>query len=646
MTLKEFAKKNVLRDKETYIGYFLSSAFTVLVFFIFSLNQYHPELNVGAGAVATIMQSAQIILIIFTIVFLLLSVKSFLNQRIHLFGSLLMMGMSKKQLRKMLFFENLMIGIVAIFVGLIAGNVIGKLMVMIMGKIINTSEISYYFPIRAILTTIIVFLSIFLIVSWFGSRKLLKKSISEMLSVKQNEYTKIHFSSPLAILSLLFLAIGYTLASIGQLEKVFPQYSNLFSSVMNFSGVELAIGGFVILGMYLLFKQFSQFFLNRLKKNSVYFLKGNNALWISELMYKIKSNANTMFLTAVMSTGAFVIIIATISLNTTVNEEVALSTPNDLLYYSLSPNQYEKEEVTKIENTLNDNDIEYRKNEVVIFQFGENTRNNISLVDEAVYNNLVSKASGQTIDLVDYEALSIPVQHESPSLKKAGEYAEINEDTKLSIVGSGIQIFDSYRYQEIYVVDTDLFKKLASQADYTQNAYLYSYSDNVSEEQNRQSSLDIREKLGEGIGDGKSFLIVSRIERADVEHYTYEVFTYIGGMLSAVFLIGAASLLYFRLISNVRSSSKTYSGLYKIGLSEKQLQGIQRKQLFVLFFSPVIVAIVNTAFAMNTLMNVLNTNVFLQFFILSGSFIILEVVYFLILNARFKKKVRTFIGIS
>ena len=81
MNLRDFAKNNIIRDKETYIGYWLSCMFTVFVFFIFSVNQFHPELNQGPGAVATIMGSAQVIVVLFAIFFLGLSINSFLARR-------------------------------------------------------------------------------------------------------------------------------------------------------------------------------------------------------------------------------------------------------------------------------------------------------------------------------------------------------------------------------------------------------------------------------------------------------------------------------------------------------------------------------------------------------------------------------------
>lgn len=81
MTLGKFSFKNIKEHLEQYMGYWLSCVTTVFIFFIFSMNQYHPELNQGPGAIATIMQGAQLIVLIFAIFFLSLSINAFLTDQ-------------------------------------------------------------------------------------------------------------------------------------------------------------------------------------------------------------------------------------------------------------------------------------------------------------------------------------------------------------------------------------------------------------------------------------------------------------------------------------------------------------------------------------------------------------------------------------
>ena len=44
MTFRRFAFNNVVRNKRLYAAYFLSSMFTVMVFFTFAIFAFHPVL--------------------------------------------------------------------------------------------------------------------------------------------------------------------------------------------------------------------------------------------------------------------------------------------------------------------------------------------------------------------------------------------------------------------------------------------------------------------------------------------------------------------------------------------------------------------------------------------------------------------------
>ena len=49
MRFSKLIINNVIRSHRTYLGYFLSSTFSVFVFFIFSILNFHPQLKSGLG---------------------------------------------------------------------------------------------------------------------------------------------------------------------------------------------------------------------------------------------------------------------------------------------------------------------------------------------------------------------------------------------------------------------------------------------------------------------------------------------------------------------------------------------------------------------------------------------------------------------
>ena len=628
MNLRDFAKNNIIRDKETYIGYWLSCMFTVFVFFIFSVNQFHPELNQGPGAVATIMESAQVIVVLFAIFFLGLSINSFLSRRESMFGVLLMMGMSKKQLRRLIIIENMIIGFSAIIVGILLGLAFGHILVLLMANIINLSSISLYFPIKSIIITIIAFSILFFLIAFFRSQVILKRPIYNLLDVNQNEYGSIRYSRFLSITAIILILLGYALANIHLINRLIPQGFDRLNTLQNSDILHILIGGLVTIGMFLFFTQFSKYFTDKVRRNEEYYLKDTRALWISELMYRLSSNSKTMFISALLLTVAFITTIGTIALNSTAADEVSKTTPFDISYFSFQPNEKEEDNIEFINSNLSEAGISFKLNSVPILQ--KDNQGKEIIISQDDYNSASNES--EKIELTGNEVVSL-------SNGGSQEEISITDNVTITIVDNRPNIFDSYRYRKVYVVNNELFNQLAQILEHRQTSFLYHFSDTTTNEQARQAATVNREILGSGLSEGNDFLLIQKIERVDLERYTYQVLTYIGIMLSVIFILSAGSLIYFRLLSNVRGSSPTYTNLYKIGLSINKIQEVQRKQFTILFFAPVLFAIVNTFFAVNMLSYLLATSIWKQTILISLVLLVIQILYFYFMNNRFKAKI-------
>lgn len=628
MNLRDFAKNNIIRDKETYIGYWLSCMFTVFVFFIFSVNQFHPELNQGPGAVATIMESAQVIVVLFAIFFLGLSINSFLSRRESMFGVLLMMGMSKKQLRRLIIIENMIIGFSAIIVGILLGLAFGHILVLLMANIINLSSISLYFPIKSIIITIITFSILFFLIAFFRSQVILKRPIYNLLDVNQNEYGSIRYSRFLSITAIILILLGYALANIHLINRLIPQGFDRLNTLQNSDILHILIGGLVTIGMFLFFTQFSKYFTDKVRRNEEYYLKDTRALWISELMYRLSSNSKTMFISALLLTVAFITTIGTIALNSTAADEVSKTTPFDISYFSFQPNEKEEDNIEFINSNLSETGISFKLNSVPILQ--KDNQGKEIIISQDDYNSASNES--EKIELTGNEVVSL-------SNGGSQEEISITDNITITIVDNRPNIFDSYRYRTVYVVNNELFNQLAQILEHTQTSFLYHFSDTTTNEQARQAATVNRENLGSGLSEGNDFLLIQKIERVDLERYTYQVLTYIGIMLSVIFILAAGSLIYFRLLSNIRGSRPTYTNLYKIGLSIDKIQEVQRKQFTILFFAPLLFAIVNTFFAVNMLSYLLATSIWKQTILISLVLLVIQILYFYFMNNRFKAKI-------
>lgn len=128
MTFRQFAFRNVTRNKRLYTAYFLSSMFMVMVFFTFSIFTFHPMLSadrLNSGTVVALNVSKWIIYV-FSFFFVLYSMSAFLQSRKKEFGLMILQGMTTGQLRKMIFTENMLIGFSATTLGIGLGLVFAR----------------------------------------------------------------------------------------------------------------------------------------------------------------------------------------------------------------------------------------------------------------------------------------------------------------------------------------------------------------------------------------------------------------------------------------------------------------------------------------------------------------------------------------
>jgi putative ABC transport system permease protein len=159
----------VLRNKRTYAAYFLSSAFSVMVFFVYAVFAFHPDLANGKinHSISTGMHFAEGLIYVFSFFFVLYSMSAFLKTRKKEFGLMIMLGMTHTQLRTMVFLENVLIGFFATLSGIGLGLVLSKLLLLASENFLQLDEsLPFYIPLKAILLALAAFIVLFVLISY------------------------------------------------------------------------------------------------------------------------------------------------------------------------------------------------------------------------------------------------------------------------------------------------------------------------------------------------------------------------------------------------------------------------------------------------------------------------------------------------
>ncbi|MGI5998079.1 MAG: ABC transporter permease [Lutispora sp.] len=643
MTFQQFAFNNVKRNTRVYLAYFLSSVFTIMVFFSFAVNLFHPVIaSRSGGAIELIMGQTEAAILIFSFLFVFISVNAFLKARSKEFGILMTLGMSRKQLRRLVFLENMMIGCLAIVVGITIGLVFSKLLLMILSSILSYGSLSFYFPYKAILLTTGFFLLIFLGISALTPFIIRTSSIIDLIKGAKKPNREIKFSIILSVAAVLLLGSGYFMAISPQLYDINPFLDKVVLFIENIRYVEVIITSSVVMGTYLFFSQLSIFVLHRLKRNRSFYMNKTNMLWISDLVYRIRDNTRMLFLVTILSAVAFTAVTGVYALSSVVKDESLKDNPFALTFTSYSSNDNEEQQIEIIDEMLESYGFEYEKYKSEVIKQVSNDNHTTHIIKQSDYNNRISALGLEQVKLDKDQVLLVPVYVRfDPKRDKTLSQRNIaldNGKINLQVVGVAPKvIFYSGLFRNLVVVNDETYDEITG----IQEKY-HSYSYDIPDWLN---TLEVTEKLREklGVGEQGKYFWSTRIEGYNLESQNKKLFLYVGFFLGAIFFLGASSFLYFRLYTDLNQEKSKYFGISKLGLSFEEMKKVASIQIAVLFFAPYILASIHTYFAINVLQTVLYSSVLNQFLIVIGVFLILNIIYYVTVRSRYINYLKRFI---
>lgn len=408
MTFWQFAFKNVTRNSRAYFAYFLSSSFSIAVFFSFAVYLFHPKLQNFSmiSEISGLMIFSEVVIVLFSFFFLLYSIGSFLKVRKKQFGILTVLGISKKQLHRLVFTENMLIGILSIFFGMQFGLVFSQFFLLVTAKITHVPGIYLYIPTNAFILTTIVFLGLFIAVSAFTPMLIRTKKALHLLKTNNVKQKERKPSILISLFGAICLLGGYILA-------VNPKY---FFSVNPQVGVIymvssiFVIPALVTIGTYFFFSQISFLLIYILKKRRSFYMKRINMLWISDLASRIRTNINMLFIVAMLSTVAFTMITFLYGFGKFTKLDVTRSSPFPFSYFSYDANPFANKHLTWLEQQLQKENFSYKKIEADLYETplkedaGITTYNDIYAMKQSDYNKLAASLRMTQLFMSDNEA--------------------------------------------------------------------------------------------------------------------------------------------------------------------------------------------------------------------------------------------------
>ncbi|AJH21234.1 FtsX-like permease family protein [Bacillus mycoides] len=639
MTFQRFAFNNIIRSKRTYAAHFLSSSFSVMVFFTYSLLLFHPDLQGELASTSKTMsllgtmgmQISQYLIFVFSFFFLLYSVSSFLKTRKKEFGILIMHGMTPAQLNKLIFLENMLIGVASITFGILIGLIFSKLNLLASENILAIDKgLPFYVPIKAVFTTIGAFLILFLVISLFTSKMVKANKLIDLMKSEEKPKPEPKASKALAFLSVLLIGLGYGCVFYFVLERNF---------IMPY-----LLGGvvFVVIGTYFLFSQLSVYVIRVLKKKDTVFFNKTNLLTISELAYRMKDNATMFFMLAIVSAVAFTGIGTCLAMGNKGLTEMI--NPFAFTYTSLGENPQEGEHITEIKKQLTRSNFSYQ----VAVTNPKFTENNLVLIKVSEYNKF-AKIFGYEMEKLDNDQQTIIVPSIVSQKEKYARGKDIPE--KIDVVQENLemslQVKKAVPYivlpntiGAIIVVSDSLYDKIPNRKTEDDSYVMKSQYGFLVE--NWEKSRVVTKKLEATMGNNNS-VQAHHYFKALYSEWIFSkqengILLIVSVLVGIVFFTFAASLLYFRLYADLEREQQQYEMIAKVGLSRRELKKIVTRQLTLMFFLPLIIAIIHSGVAFIALQQLIDFSVLKMSILIILAFISIQSVYFFTVRWRYLQR--------
>lgn len=622
MTLRHLAISNIKGNWHRYLAYFLSCTFSVFVFYLFLSFVLHPAVIDGhivgdaKEAVQGGMVASEVVILVFSFIFILYSTNAFLRSRKQEFGLLTLMGMTQRQQRSMVWLEYAAISTLSIAVGLISGILFSKLFFMAMGVLLAVPNPIYFsIPQLAVLITIATFLAVFAVLSVVAVFHLRQSSVRELLVAKRQAKRPPHWRPLVFALGILLVGWGYALAW-------HTDFRNLTQNM-------LPILGLVIAGTYLVVSQGGVAVCRWLEKRGGIYFRGTKMITLNRLTFRLKENARVIFTSAIL-----IAVVCT-----------ALGTFNTLLQSarSMALGEYGFAVMLRANDNIGPGMLPIAGEQVAVAlerSLGER-------VDwqhiAALPGSLELGGQGQNVAIIseqDYmDATKIAPHLPAVNLPASSAVLLYSSDSKVDgPQGDGIISFAAetsdlrqveYLNQSLLyfhrtlVVPDEVYQQLVGAQGASQLMHHLCF-----ETRNWHKLSDAQSIVVNALPDNLAW-VVSRAEMYATIRNTGALTMFIGVFISFLFFVACGSLLYFKLFTEIDVDKRQHSTLRGIGITQRERLRMVNQELGILFFLPVAIGALHTAFAMKTLSNLWpQLAVIRASGMVAGTYALLQLIYF------------------
>lgn len=599
-----------------------------------------------------IVFTGEIVVEIFCIIFLIYSNSFLMKRRQKEIGLYNILGLERNHIGIVMFLETIITSIGSLAGGIAAGIIGSKLALLLLLKLLHIpSVLGFYISVKGIFTCLFMFGIVFLMILFLNLAKIHLSRPVELLRGNNTGEKEPAAKWLMALIGFICLGAGYYLAVTTE------------SPIKAITIFLLAVI-LVMAGTYLLFTAGSIVILKFLRRRKSFYYRTGNFISISGMLYRMKQNAIGLASICILSTGVLLMISMTVSIYFGMNDIMLNRYPYDVDMSVTSISEDEcQTAIEAFEKAIADNKVPVEKSveeiylDIVCSKNGDqilikptNTIRNsdsvlvLSLFTQAEYERL----TGISANLNDGEIFawypsavqkdSVTVDETEFTVKKwldknpltCGEDA-VSDNAVLVVTDEDFKKFDEMR--------TEMYKGVSS-APAGEDLTLHLGLDITGSETDKidfgTPVMEVVKDLKKNGGLSENSWITSGIRQQEYESYYADngSLLFIGIFLGSLFLMGTAMIIYYKQISEGYEDQKRFEIMQKVGLSRREVRSSVRRQILMVFFLPLLMAMLHITMAfpmirrMLLLFGMTNTKLFIG--CTAGTVLIFAVVYGLI----------------
>lgn len=602
---EKLAVTNLKNNRKTYVPYIFTGILTVMMFYI--IDALSRGKGITQDTLKICLQYATGVIVVFAVIFLFYTNSFLIKRRKKEIGVYNILGMGKRHIARMMAVETILTAGISILGGLVFGIIFGKLMYLLLLKILHNSvDMQFSVNGTAIVQTVILFAGIFLLTYLYNILQIQLVNPVELLHGGNQGEKEPKSRWLLVIIGVAALGNGYRIALTT--EAPLEALLKFFIAVIC-----------VIIGTYALFIAGSIVVLKMLRKNKAYYYNPKHFTSVSGMIYRMKQNGAGLANICVLSTMVLVMLSTTVSLYAGMEDILDSRFPRDV---SIVCKQADVDHEEIIERLLKEqcekagvkitDRVWYRygsmnavlkgdKLENVNQYYPDNHFYYVEMMTQDEYNRIEKR----NVSLEEQEILTYTTNGKCG--KKQINIAGQNYLVKKELPEMTSQPKSTAEiYKTLYIVFAN--------AEQIERIEPFSYADkfNLKGDDGKQKEAleQIQNEFYEKIPDG---MMESRMLSRSSFYELYGGLFFIGIYLGSMFIMATVLIIYYKQISEGYDDRERYQIMQKVGMSKKEVKRSIRSQVLSVFFLPLVVAVIHVAVAfkvMTKILGVLNlTNV-------------------------------------